>query len=276
MLRLKTREELEKEEATNSAEYEARLARSDVVGLSRAERRARARVIMKQQRRVHVERRNEQAAQGEADAQQQVLPAAQPEGQDGEVVVPIGAGLSRKERQKLAKATEKEERKIMQEERQKHQQEVESTAQEERRERHKRQMVELENGRLRQRRLKEEMEQKLDLERNTFLSTGNYTLMVQDWIKDLQSRRSVSIDEMADRFQVSSECVLSRIQELVEQERVTGVITSGGRFLYLSEDELTEVVQRVQSKGVASSSGIAAICNAFVLGASDPADVHLQ
>lgn len=68
VIRLKTRDELEKEEMKNSADYEARLVRADVNGLCRAERRARARAIMKQQRRIQPERRiDEQAQEGEGD-----------------------------------------------------------------------------------------------------------------------------------------------------------------------------------------------------------------
>ncbi|KAL7572052.1 hypothetical protein ACA910_001702 [Epithemia clementina (nom. ined.)] len=266
MLRLKTREEVEKDDEKNSADYEARLLRSDVVGLSRAERRARARAIMKQQRRVQPERRNEQE---EEEAQEQVLvpaaPAAEPQN-DGDESKAEGPHLSRKEREKKAKAAEKEERKRMQEERQKQQKEVELTAQQERREREKRQMIELENERQKQRRLREETEQRRLLEIETFLTTDRTTLLVDEWIKELKSIRSVSIEDLASRFEIPSERVVVRIRKLIVQQRIAGVITESGRFVYFSEDELGSIIQRVARKDIASKSDIATICKDVVSG----------
>lgn len=269
MLRLKTREEIDKEEEKTSADYEARLVRSDVNGLSRAERRARARAIMKQQLRVQPERLNEQQlAEGEGNAQQVVVLAAEPD--VAEVADPIGPQhLSRKERLKKAKASEKEERKMMQGERQKHQQEVELIAQQAKRDREKRQMVELENERQRQRLVRDEAKQKHLSEQKTFLSTAKLTLLVEVWIRELQSIRSVSIDEMARRFDVSSERVVERIKELIQQRRITGIISDSGRFIYVSEDEIELIAERLANSDVAFRSDIVTMCSSVLLGRAD-------
>lgn len=262
MIRLKTREEIEKESDQN---YEARLVRSDVDGLSRAERRARARAIMKQQRRVQPERRNDQHAQGgEEDARQVVaVPAVEPEDVDDDLA-PAGGQMSRKERLKRAKATEKEERKLMQEQRQKHQQTVELTAQQERRDRESRLMVELESERQQQRRVREEAEQKLLSEQKTFLSTHSSSLTVEEWISELQVMRSMSIDDMARRFQVPSELVVGRIKELIKQQRVTGIITDSGLFVYISEDDLEQIVERLALRNSTELADVSAICNSVM------------
>ena len=275
MLRLKTREELEKEEVENSTDYEARLVQSDVAGMSRGERRARARAIMKQQRRAvpQQQQRPREEGQEDVDEDQQIVPhnnnnnnaAPVPEhGVDEQEPEPTHPQLSRKERQKKAKAAEKEERNLRQEERRKYQQEVETAAKKERLDREKRQRMEQEEERRQNRLLKAEEEEKRRLEHETFLSTEHESLMVDQWIHEMQSIRSISIDELARRFGVSSECVGARIQELIAEQRVAGCITKQGQFVYVSEDEMKQVTELVSQRSQVSGLEIVEIFNSVI------------
>lgn len=276
MLRLKTREEVEKEEteAENKSDYETRLIHANVANLSRAERRARARAIVKQQLRVQAPRPHEHRQQGDEGD-----PLLQDNGGEQEQLVPVVGGglqemgdenetlpsrLSRRERQKLAKVLQKQERKVMEEQRRKDQKQVEEAAQKEKREREKRLAAQIDNDRREQLILQQEEHKKRLEAYNTFLSSDSYTLSLEQWILELRVNRVVSIDDVAVRFQRSSSSVICRIQELVDQGRIAGIINSEGQFVYISEDEIKEIAERVRLRGVATRSDVAAICEEVV------------
>eukprot|EP00522_Entomoneis_paludosa_P006161 CAMPEP_0172444286 /NCGR_PEP_ID=MMETSP1065-20121228/4339_1 /TAXON_ID=265537 /ORGANISM="Amphiprora paludosa, Strain CCMP125" /LENGTH=314 /DNA_ID=CAMNT_0013194753 /DNA_START=98 /DNA_END=1042 /DNA_ORIENTATION=+ len=267
VLRLKTREEIEKEDEATAADYEARLVRSNVAGLSRAERRARARAIMKQQRRVQPPRQNEQQ-RGDQDGgeQQQAVEIVLDADHDSDTEEDRTSRLSRKERQRVAKALEKEERKAMGDERKQQQKELEDIAKKDKREREKRQAIELEKERAEQRRLKVAAELERQSAWETFLSTKSCSLSVNQWIEEIQSNQSVSIDDIASRFDVSSDRVLARIDELVDEKRVAGVVTMTGRFIYISQQNIDKIMEEIEAKAIVSDSEIATICNSIVLG----------
>jgi hypothetical protein len=142
VLRLKTRAEIESD--LNSDNYDDALAKADISALNRAQRRARAKSIMKQHRlaaqhqpvrhigdggAVHDDDNgnveNEQQlvlANGDIDAVH-MLPADSTFGEN--------RNLSRKERQRVAKLTEKKERHVFDDTHRKQQQEAEIQAKKE-------------------------------------------------------------------------------------------------------------------------------------------------
>jgi len=263
VLRLKTREEIEDDEGNSAADYEERLVRLDVAGLSRAERRARAHAIMKQQRRIQPPRQNEQQQEGaDNDGGQQIIAVGEAEiEENSDNETETVAHLSKKERQRLAKAVEKEERKFMEEERRYHQKEVEEMARKEKREREKRHAIELENERCKQRLLKQEAEQKRLTAWNTFLSTDSLTLSVEEWREELKTHRAVSIDELANRFDVPSALVIDRITELVKEKRLLGIITGDGFFVDVSEKDLGQISHQIHLRGVVSKLELVELWN---------------
>ena len=266
MLRLKTREELEGEDEAAAQNYEDKLLKADVANLSRAERRARARAIMKQQRRVQPNNHprpndNNDAAGGDGNGEPQAIVAAAAAEQNiDDETESATHHLSRKERLRRAKAIEKEERKSKGEERRQQQRELEEVARKEKRERERLQALESERDRERKRLLQQEEERKKQMAWNTFLACERETLTVDDWREELQSQQTVLIDDLAERFSVSPEQVSSRIRDLIRENRLKGIITTRGLFIQVSQQHLSQLDDYIRQKGRVSKEELVDAC----------------
>jgi len=252
VVRLKSAEEVEKEELTE----EEQLARADVATLSRAQRRARARMIMKQQRRI-APAAQQQGEEGAEDNQIVAVQAEEPEA-SGQT------HLSRKERQKAAKAAEKEERRLFEEERRRQQQEEEDAARKGKRERERLEALKTEEEKRLQKARQEAQEQEELKAWRTFLSSPERTQTVNDWVAEVKAKRSIQVDETAAFFDLSPDKVLASIRELIKEGRVAGVITRDGRFIYFSDEELASVANEVRSSGTITLTQIAKTCQGII------------
>jgi hypothetical protein len=238
--RLKSAKEIEEEEELN---YDEKLANADVSTLNRAQRRARARHIMKQQRRIIAPSttagENAHGENEEEDHDEPVQPAN-----------PLLRNLSRKERQKAAKAAEKEERALFEEDRRRQHLEAQEVAQREKKER-ERLMAERAEEDRRARQEQRQAEEMAAYEHwKTFLASldGTTTLSVKEWVKELEKTRTVFFDNLANRFQIPREDVVSRIQELLASSRITGLIEPDGRFIYISKEEMSSIASFIQTQ----------------------------
>ena len=81
-----------------------------------------------------------------------------------------------------------------------------------------------------------------------------------EWIKELQKDRTVRVEDIAERFGVPSSEVTARIEELLDSARVTGVLESHARFIYISQEELVSTSSVIQGKEITS---LQQISNAF-------------
>lgn len=234
LLRVQSKEEFEKAEE-EKLDYGEQLERADVATLTRAQRRQRAQLIMKRNRRAApVGGHHEDPGADDDDI--------------GDDHVQ-GQHLSRKERQKAAKAAEREERKLFEEQRREMQKDAQEAAKREKKERERLEAERLEEERKLRLLAKEAQEQAEYEEWNTFLTSPNEeeTMTVAEFVIYAQEEKVVSIDRLADRFQRPSEQVCTRIQELVSSCRLTGVI-DGGRFIYITPDEMDAVAQSILEK----------------------------
>lgn len=234
------------------AESDVDLMKADVATLNRAQRRRRAHAIMKEQRRLSKNTTLDGDAAVPGELQQQQPTTAEPH-------------LSRKERQRRAKTVEREERILQQDAMMKQQAKQEQIQ--------ARQRAEREEQKLRQSKRNAERhatEQRLEqLAWETFLFGEETRLTVKDWRDSLSvSNRVVSLLDLADKYGTSSEYVAERIQELLEQERVTGILQrSEDTFLYLEESELAELARRIQQRArdaIVSLQDIALIANEYL------------
>jgi MFS superfamily sulfate permease-like transporter len=255
--RLKSREEVEKEDLT----HDELLARADVSTLNRAQRRARAKAIMKEQRRAAATQPDGHAQQDEDGEHQQA------DEQQEDVNADRQPKLSRKQRQQAAKAAEKEERRLYQEERQKIQKAALQKAAQEKKARLEAAAKEAEEKKKRQQ-LESEQKEKEELEAYlTFLTAGPHatvaTQSVEEFVKNLKQDRIVRIEETATAFDVPVNDVISRIQDLVDDGRVAGFFQPG-RFVYVSEHELNSIAQQITERGSVSLNEVAKICETML------------
>ena len=248
--KLKSSQEIDDDE--NDLNYDEKLANADVSTLNRAQRRARAKHIMKQQRRIAPTTTGE----GGNDNGEQ-------EGQDAHEVAALqhaaDSHLSRKERQNLAKAAEKKERALFEEERRREQKEAQQAAQREKKERERLMAIQAEMDRKARQEQRQAEEVAAYEQWKSFLASpdGSSTLSVQEWVRELEQNRTVSLDELAERFQTQRKDVVDRIQELLASSRITGILEKDGRFVYISKEEMSSIASFIQTQDKVSLKEVA-------------------
>lgn len=233
LTKLKSSKEIDEEE--KDLNYDEKLANADVSTLNRAQRRARARHIMKQQRRI-APAVPLQMGNGNFD-------------DNAEVAENENSQLSRKERQKAAKAAEKEERRLYENERRKQQEQAQRLAQAEKKERQKR-MLEKEDEERQARCEQRVADETKEYESwRTFLVSEDRSnlLTVNEWIAELRESRLVYVNEMAGRFGLPRDQVESRIQHMLDSSRLMGIL-AGDRFIYVSTQEMNDIASFLQSR----------------------------
>ena len=283
LAKLKTAEELRQEAEEREISYDERLAKADVSTLNRAQRRARARHIMKQQRRLA-------GADGEMiddplhQEQQLVLQQQQQQQQQHhDENVPAFHGdfhhantqhlLSRKERQKAAKQVELQERKLLEEDRRNEQKKAQEAAKARRKAKELYKTLQTEREK-KERRKQQEADEvanyrawKIFLETERSISNNNNesgdgdsqsnAITVRKWIGELKQNRIVHISDLADRFEVDESAVHDRIQELLDTSRLCGILEKDDgddenidstRFLYISPNEMSDLASFVKSQ----------------------------
>jgi predicted DNA-binding transcriptional regulator len=238
VVRLKTADEIE------DRTYDDTLKRADIASLNRAERRARAKAIMKEQRRVEF-------AAAANDEQQQ------------EDTIHIPA-QTRKERQKAAKATEKHERKLCEEQRAEQQRQAREQALAKRLAREQEQASRVHDEQKSKRAEKEARELEDVKERTVFFSTSACSETIQAFQDEAMQSRAIRIADISERFQVTDDAVLERIHALVKRGQLTGVIDQG-HFISFSHEELQEVAVAIAKKGEASMEDIINLCKPILL-----------
>ncbi|KAG7371300.1 DDRGK domain containing protein [Nitzschia inconspicua] len=279
--KVKSAREMREEERDRQISFEEKLARADVSTLNRAQRRARARLIMKQQRRIDNTGLDEMRMMDD-DGNIILMPDDQmplrledeeneedfPQFDDDAHYASSSRHLSRKERQKAAKQIEIQERKVLEEERRKEQEELQ---QKERirkleRERKKASQMEEERKKRQQQRAAEELAAyhswRIFLPRpkpgaSTEMELPKGFITVKEWKKELCKDPIVTVSELSRRFWVSKQEVRERISELLETDRITGVLDAD-RFIHLSTSDLVSLSGFLKAKDTFDSTVVQA------------------
>ena len=233
VLRLQSRNEFEQNEQNKDMEYDAKLEHADIATLNRSQRRARAKAIMKRQRRMVV-------------AGDETALADIPDNNNEEET----RQLSRKERDKAAKETEKQERKLFEGPRRERQREVQQIAQQEKKERQHLEAIQIEQQRKLRRKANEMEEQDEYKAWKTFLSSGKDSMSVGDLVLYLQTNKSILIEDLSEQFRIPHSTIVAKIHLLVRTCRLTGVMVDDNRrFLYLTQQQLVMFANTVRQKG---------------------------
>ena len=164
--------------------------------------------------------------------------------------------MSRKERQKAAKATERKERQKLDAARQEEQRVAQQKAQEEKKLRLELEAIQAEEDRLRREEEEEQQKQKELEQWNTFLKSadGSISLTVAEWVQELeQGPSAVHLATIVNRFDTPLNQVKQRINELVRDGRVTGCIDeTTNTFWVFSHDKLLALASFIQHQGEVS------------------------
>lgn len=261
---------------------EERLMRGDrnLQALNRTQRRARAKAIMKEQRRLlhpsqadenHMEHdNNDNNGNNNGVDERNIDPVDVPPMLQQRLLPPP----SRKERQQQAKVAEKEERRLFQDERERQQKLVQMEAQRKKKERlmaATQRLLEEELQKAKEEAASEERERDLwynFIPTSHATRTADVTMTVSEFIQECQNHRVVNIQIMASQYQVDPSLIVDRIQQLLSDGRIAGFFrnTMNQQFIYVSDDELHSIANQARrTKGYWSVAHFATICQHTIL-----------
>jgi len=72
---------------------------------------------------------------------------------------------------------------------------------------------------------------------------------LQTFIDYIKSHKVVLMEELAGHFQMKTQDVIARVQDLLAQELIVGVIDDRGKFIYITRDELESVAKFIRQRG---------------------------
>jgi hypothetical protein len=156
--------------------------------------------------------------------------------------------LSRKERARLAKATEREERKLFEKERQEQRRKAEAAAAVERREREKeREALAQEEKR---RRETEAHDRELAEHREWMLlfADSQNDSTVKDFICKAKLKKIWSVNDISQDYGVTPEEVEVRVRQLIADDRIFGIV-SNGHFVHLEPDDMEAIAAFIKRNG---------------------------
>mmetsp|Transcript_4686 Transcript_4686/g.6793 ORF Transcript_4686/g.6793 Transcript_4686/m.6793 type:complete len:296 (+) Transcript_4686:218-1105(+) len=252
MLRLQSKEEFEKKQE-EELDYDEKLANADVTTLNRAQRRARAKHIMKQERRIATNESNNEAPEDE-----------ELENDDNNKNQQHN-NLTRKERQKVAKEKERMERKLFEEDRRKQQSEALEVAREKKKHRKELEAVKREEQRKRKVLLEEEAERERLQRWKTFLKSENDVMTVDDFVLYAKQHKTIDLMKLSERFHCHFQKVCARVKELISSRQVTGIFVGEHHFLYINQEEMQQAASIIlQTKEQESFEDLAKKLNDFI------------
>lgn len=88
--------------------------------------------------------------------------------------------------------------------------------------------------------------------------------LLQSFINYIQENKVVLLEDLAAHFKLKTQAVIDRITDLQESGTLTGVIDDQGKFIYISDDELSQIGEFIRNRGRVSISELAESSNNLV------------
>ncbi|CAH1738590.1 hypothetical protein AGLY_006184 [Aphis glycines] len=165
------------------------------------------------------------------------------------------ADLQEREDRKKKQEAEEAERKAKED--QEKRQEQERLAQEKRIEEEKAKQELLEYTRLKQ---------SFGIEEEGYEETlENEGSTLTQFIEHIKENKVIVLDELALKFKLKTQVVIDRIQSLLEDGSLTGVIDDRGKFIYISQSELNAVASFINKRGRVSLTELAEHSNSLIV-----------
>ncbi|XP_073442872.1 DDRGK domain-containing protein 1 [Dendrobates tinctorius] len=229
-------------------------------------RRRMNRSMQAQRRAQRMEEEREVAAEDEADDDES-SPAAQTSGK-------IGAKKQKKLEEKQARKAQREAEEAEREERKK--QEVkreEERRKDEERLREEEEKQEEEKKKAKEEQEKREHEEYLRLKESFVVEEeGEAETMdeeqtrsfLTEFINYIKASKVVILEDLGAHFGLRAQDAISRIQDLLADGSITGVIDDRGKFIYITAEELAAVAQFIRQRGRVSISELAQATNQLI------------
>lgn len=85
------------------------------------------------------------------------------------------------------------------------------------------------------------------------------------FIEHIKENKVIVLDELALKFKLKTQIVIDRIQSLLEEGSLTGVIDDRGKFIYISQSELNAVASFIIKRGRVSLTELAEHSNNLIV-----------
>ncbi|KFM56881.1 DDRGK domain-containing protein 1, partial [Stegodyphus mimosarum] len=86
----------------------------------------------------------------------------------------------------------------------------------------------------------------------------------QEFIDYIKSQKVVLLEDLASRFKLKTQDAIDRLQELLAQEWLVGVIDDRGKFIYITREELESVAQFIKQRGRVSIAELVDCSNTLI------------
>lgn len=88
--------------------------------------------------------------------------------------------------------------------------------------------------------------------------------LVAQFLQFIQDEKVVVLEELAARFSLKTKDAIDRVTDLQKNGTLTGVIDDRGKFIYISQEELQDVVKFIKQRGRISISELAESSNKLI------------
>ncbi|XP_078079984.1 DDRGK domain-containing protein 1 isoform X2 [Mustelus asterias] len=88
--------------------------------------------------------------------------------------------------------------------------------------------------------------------------------LLKEFIDYIKSTKVVLLEDLASRFGLRTQDAINRLQDLIAEGTLTGVIDDRGKFIYITEGELAAVAQFIRQQGRISIVELAQASNTLI------------
>jgi len=88
--------------------------------------------------------------------------------------------------------------------------------------------------------------------------------LLQEFIDFIKTSKVVQLEDLGARFNLKTQEAIDRLENLLTEGRLTGVMDDRGKFIYISEDELKEVAKFIKQRGRISIAELAESSNSLI------------
>lgn len=185
----------------------------------------------------------------------------------------IGAKKRKKLEMKAEKRAQRErDLEDREERRQKQAVDEERRKQEEQREKELEAEREAEEKRLKEEKEKQELEEYLKLKEAFSVEGEGFDAAteeeaqnkLQEFLDHIKKEKVVILEDLAAKFQLKTQECIDRVQALLADETLVGVIDDRGKFIYITRQELEEVAHFIRQRGRVSISELVDSSNSLI------------
>ncbi|CAL4196709.1 unnamed protein product, partial [Meganyctiphanes norvegica] len=88
--------------------------------------------------------------------------------------------------------------------------------------------------------------------------------LLQEFIDYVKNEKVVVLEDLAARFKLKTQAAIDRVNDLLQEGTLTGVIDDRGKFIYISQSELEAVAKFIRQRGRVSIADLAESSNSLI------------